>query len=102
MDIELKHAVKGLPGMRPLDSFFRPAPFLKRKNVFPIPYTACGYNFTTTSPKGHVPASQHSLAQRKLAPANKHVIAKERATLMWAGACDPTTNTLLDGDGVIG
>ena len=102
MDIELKHAVKGLLDLRPFDSFFRPVPSLKQTNIPPIPYAACGYDFTMTSPKGHVPPSQRSRAERKLALADKHLIVKERLTLMRTGACDPTTNTLLDGDGVIG
>ena len=51
VDIELKRAVRGLPGLRLLDSFFCPVPSLKQTDVPPIPYVACGYNFTMTSPK---------------------------------------------------
>ena len=54
-----------------------------------------------TSPKGHVPPSQRSHANKKIALANKHLIVKETLKCMYAGACDPTTNTSLDGEGII-
>ena len=89
----------GLPGLRLLDSYFRPGLSLKRTDVPPIPYMCCRYDFTMTSPKGHVPPSQRSSANKKTALADKHLIVKERQ-LMLAGACDTTTNTSLDGDDI--
>ena len=56
-DLESKNGVRELPGLRPLDSYFCPVPSLKRTTAPPIPYTYCGYDFTMTSPKGHVPPS---------------------------------------------
>ena len=53
-----------------------------------------------TSPKGHVPPSQRSRANKKPALADKHLIVKERLKFMRVGACDPTTNTLFDGEGM--
>ena len=36
----------------------------------------------------------------KPALVDKHLIAKERLKIMRTGACDKTTNTLLDGEGI--
>ena len=65
VDTELKNAVRGIPGLCPLDSYFRPVPSLKQTTVPPIPYTYCGYDFTMTYSKGHVPPSQRSCANKK-------------------------------------
>ena len=57
-------------------------------DIPPITYTGYSYNFTMTSPKGHVPPSQRSRAPKKPALADKHLIVKERLKLLQAGACE--------------
>ena len=76
VDIELKNAVRGLRGLCPIDSYLRPVPSLKRTHIPPIPYTCCGYDFTMTPPKGHVPPSQRSCAPKKMALADNHLIVE--------------------------
>ena len=58
VDLKFKNAIRELPGLCPLYSYFFSLPSLERTNVPPILYTCCGYDFTMTSPKGHVLPSQ--------------------------------------------
>ena len=62
MYVEPKNTVTDLPGLRPFDSMFRPVPSLKRTTIPAIPYSEIGFDYTITSPKGHLSPSRLNAA----------------------------------------
>ena len=50
--------IPGFEGLRPLDSYFRPAPVINSSNAPPIPYSRIGWDFTIPPPQGYLPPSR--------------------------------------------
>ena len=102
MYIEPKHTVADLPGLRPFDSSFRPVPSLKRISIPPIPFTEVGFDYTITSPKGHLSPSKINAASiKRSATAAAHLIEKEKKKLARDGLCDPYNYTSFTGEQII-
>jgi hypothetical protein len=99
MYIEPKNIVADLPGLRPFDSSFRPVPSLKRTTIPPIPFTEVGFDYTITSPKGHLSPSKINAASiKRSATAAAHLIEKEKKKLARDGHCDPYNHTSFTGE----
>ena len=71
----------------------------------PIPFGRIGVDIMTcTPPQGYLPPSQRtSVASTSnvSAPAEKHLVEKERMKLMWDGASDPHNDSSLTGEEII-
>ena len=101
--LECKKVLPGMPGLRPLDCSWRPSHLSKHANLAPSTLSMCGIDYVITPPVGHRPPSQSNAATSNLpAPADKHLIDKERKKLMRDGACDQYTHTSWTGDEIIG
>ena len=100
--VEPKRTIADLPGLRPFDSMFRPVPNLKRTNIPAIPYSEIGFDYTVTSPKGHLSPSRLNAASiKRSATAAAHLIEKEKKKLAREGHCDPHNNNTMTGEQIM-
>ena len=102
MYVEPKNTVADLPGLRPFDSMFRPVPSLKRTTIPAIPYNEIGFDYTLTSPKGHLsPSKLNAASLKRSATAAAHLIEKEKKKLAREGHCDPHNNNTMTGEEIM-